>query len=338
MLHIGFVYDLRTDYLKMGMSEEETAEFDSEETIFAIEQALINLGHQVERIGNLHHLVESLAAGKRFDLVFNIAEGIYGISRESQVPALLEGYQIPFSFSSPDVLAICHNKALAKQQVRNFDLATAPFRLIRSISELDCISLPFPLFMKPVAEGAGKGITNESLILNQNSLRQYANQLLRDFKQPVLIETFLPGREFTVGLLGQGDKTEVLGTLEVLLKNNAEPVGHTYHNKEHCEDLVSYKLVTDKVSQNAAQLAKDCWKVLGCRDAGRIDIRCDLNGKPYFLEVNPLAGLHPTHSDLPILASQLGITHAQLIGSILKQSIARYPHLQEKLCACSSTL
>jgi D-alanine-D-alanine ligase len=335
MLHIGFVYDLRTDYLKMGMSEEATAEFDREETIDAIERALVNLGHQVERIGHLHHLVKALAQGKRFDFVFNIAEGVHGVSRESQVPALLEGYQIPYSFSPPEVLMHCHDKAIAKQLVRNAGLATAEHALIRSIGDVASVSLPFPLFIKPVAEGTGKGVTNDSLVTNPEKLKEHCNYLLKQFKQPVLVETYLPGREFTVGLIGQGEQTRVLGVLEVILKDKAEVVGHTYHNKEHCEELVHYQLAMDKSAQRAGQLAKDCWNVLGCRDAGRIDIRCDREGNPYFLEVNPLAGLHPTHSDLPILATQLGIDHQQLISLILERSLARYPLLQRQASCVS---
>jgi D-alanine-D-alanine ligase len=334
MLQIGFVYDLRTDYLKMGMSEEATAEFDREETIQSIEQALVNLGHHVERVGHLQHLVNALAAGKRFDFVFNIAEGVHGVSRESQVPALLEGYQIPYSFSPPEVLVNCHDKAIAKQLVKNAGLATAPYALIQSVEDVEAVSLPFPLFIKPVAEGTGKGVTNDSLVTNPKKLAEHCKYLLNHFKQPVLVETYLPGREFTVGLLGQKDQTQVLGVLEVILKDNAEAVGHTYHNKEFCEDLVHYQLATDEAAKKAGQLAKDCWNVLGCRDAGRIDIRCDKQGNPYFLEVNPLAGLHPTHSDLPILATQLGINHQQLIGLILEQSLARYPLLERKVsCA-----
>ena len=186
------------------------------------------------------------------------------------------------------------------------------------------------MFIKPVAEGTGKGVTNDSLVTDAKNLRKHCSYLLNHFKQPVLVETYLPGREFTVGLLGQKDQTQVLGVLEVILKDNAEAVGHTYHNKEFCEDLVHYQLATDQAAKKAGQLAKDCWKVLGCRDAGRIDIRCDRRGNPYFLEVNPLAGLHPTHSDLPILATKLGIDHQQLMGLILERSLARYPLLERK--------
>lgn len=335
MLSIGFVYDLRSDYLAQGLSEEETAEFDAEETIAAIASALALLGHRVERIGNLHQLVKRLGRGDTFDFVFNIAEGMGGLAREAQVPALLEGYGIPYSFSAPEVMIKCHDKSLAKQAVQAAGLQTPAFRVMRSPADIKSMDLPYPVFVKPIAEGTGKGISNQSLVNNSHEFNAQCQYLLSQFKQPVLVEAFLPGREFTVGLLGSGNQSSVLGVLEVVLGDNAEAVGHTFNNKENCEELVQYHIATDELAQRAGELAKNCWEALGGRDAGRIDIRCDSAGEPQFIEVNPLAGLHPTHSDLCILATKVGVSHEQLIDRIMSHALARYPQCKGKVDAHS---
>src|SRR5262249_40436410 len=146
------------------------------------------------------------------------------------------------------------------------------------------------------------------------ALRRTCRNLMSRFRQPVLVETYLPGREFTVGMIGTGRGAEAIGVLEVVLTGRAEAEGYGYQNKEECESRVEYRLVADAEAQAAASIALAAWRALGCRDAGRVDLRSDSAGQPQFLEVNPLAGLHPTHSDLPILADQAGISYDKLIG------------------------
>lgn len=323
MLRIGLTYDLRQEYLSRGFSEEETSEFDSEITIDAIDDALRALGHSTERIGNIWQLTHSLAQGKKWDLVFNIAEGLYGIAREAQIPALLEAYQIPYTFSSPEVLVSCHDKSLAKLLVKNSGLSTADWQVIRHADEIDSIYMPYPLFIKPLAEGTGKGVSALSVAHNFEQATTAVKRLLHDFKQPVLIETYLTGREFTVGLLGEKNNTEVIGIMEIVANNDAEFGGHTYHNKAHCETLMSYRSANDAAALKAAELAKACWQVLRCRDGGRIDIRCDHNNIPHFLEVNPLAGLHPLRSDLVILSKFVNLDYQALIKRIVQHAMSR---------------
>ena len=323
IMWIGLVYDLRSDYEKLGFNGEQIAEFDSPETINAIERELLSLGHEVERVGNIWRLVEKLAAGSRWDLVFNIAEGLYGMARESQVPALLDAYQIPYVFSEAEVLVVSHNKSIAKNIVEKAGVPTARYAVISTISDVEAIELSYPLFAKPLAEGTGKGVSNLSLINNKDELKHTCEKLLIQFKQPVLVETYLSGREFTVGIIGTGEDATAVGVLEIILHLEADAVGHTYNNKENCEMLVTYVLVTDKIAKQAETVAITAWKALGCRDGGRIDIRCDSEGVPNFLEVNPLAGLHPTHSDLPILCSRAGVEYSELISRILNSACAR---------------
>lgn len=328
-MKVGLTFDLRKHYLERGFTEEETAEFDSEATIGFLEETIKSLGHQVTRIGNIYELTGLLSAGHRWDLVFNVAEGLYGRSREAQVPAILEAFNILYTFSDPLTLALSLDKAAAKSVIRDAGLPTPDFFLIKNDSDIELLPdrLQYPLFIKPVAEGTGKGITPESIIHNLNELKKNAPAMLANHRQPVIVETYLPGREFTVGIIGTGSKARAVGVLEVELLANAEPLVYSYMNKELCEERVLYKLVTGKeneeIIRECADIALRSYIELGCRDAGRVDFKTGADGKPYFLEVNPLAGLHPTHSDLPICCSQAGISYESLISSIIESAMER---------------
>jgi D-alanine-D-alanine ligase len=324
---IGLTYDLRDDYLAEGYGEEETAEFDRADTIEAIENALSRLGYFPERIGNIKHLVKKLGSNnhKSWDLVFNICEGMWGLGREAQVPGLLDAYGIPYTFSDSTVLALTLDKALTKQVIRDLGLPTPDFFLVRTMDDLSRIDLAFPLFAKPVAEGTGKGIGPLSKCNSMAELTAVCRELLTKFKQPVLVETYLPGREFTVGIIGSGDEAKAVGVIEVVLKANAEANAYSYKNKENYEELVLYHTVDGDLAEKCQDVAVKAWKGLGCRDAGRIDLRLDAQGIPSFLEVNPLAGLHPQHSDLPIICSTVGISYDELMSNIIKSALKRIP-------------
>ncbi|MEK7244000.1 MAG: D-alanine--D-alanine ligase, partial [Thermodesulfobacteriota bacterium] len=156
-MKIGITYDLRDDYIAEGYTEEETAEFDHPRTIDAIEEALRDLGYETDRIGHLRALTRRLVAGDRWDLVFNIAEGLRGFGREAQVPALLDAWEIPYTFSDPLVLSLTLHKGLTKRVIRDFGIPTPDFAVVETPEEIAAMALPFPLFAKPVAEGTGKG-------------------------------------------------------------------------------------------------------------------------------------------------------------------------------------
>jgi D-alanine-D-alanine ligase len=322
-MNIGLTYDLRQAYLAEGYGEEETAEFDREDTIAAIEGTLQELGYKTDRIGHARELMKRLAAGDRWDLVFNIAEGLYGFGREALVPALLDAYKIPYTFSDPLVLALTLHKGMTKHVVRDLGIPTPDFAVVETEADLSKVNLPFPLFAKPVAEGTGKGITAASKLRTSAELHSVCRTLLAKYQQPVLIECFLPGREFTVGLLGTGQDARAIGTIEVILKDGAERDAYSFHNKEHYEGLVTYRLVNDTVSQQATDVALAAWKGLGCRDAGRIDLRVDAEGVPNFIEVNPLAGIHPIRSDLPIICTFVGMSYRELIDGIMRSALQR---------------
>lgn len=322
-IRVGLTYDLRSDYLAEGYGELETAEFDRTDTIDSIERALSELGYRTDRIGHFRHLVKRVAAGDRWDLVFNIAEGMHGIGRESQVPALLDAYEIPYTFSDPLINALTLHKAYAKRVVRDAGVATADFFVVEREADVACMNLSFPVFAKPVAEGTAKGIDPTSKIRNHDELARVCRRLLAEYRQPVLVETFLPGREFTVGIAGTGDAARVIGTMEIILLDQAEPEIYTYTNKEHCEELVKYVRAADALASQAEEISLAAYRALGCRDAGRVDVRADAKGGVKFLEVNPLAGLHPEHSDLPIICTLYGISYLELMRMIMDSAVQR---------------
>lgn len=324
MLNIGMTYDLREEYLAAGYKEEDVAEFDSPRTIEGIEDALQTLGFKTERIGHVKNLAARLTAGETWDLVFNIAEGRHGFGREAQVPALLEAYDIPYTFSDPLTLSVTLHKGMAKHVVRDQGVPTPDFRMVERRRDIEAIDLPFPLFAKPVAEGTGKGIDGSSRITNPAQLTAVCLRLLERYRQPVMVEEYLPGREYTVGILGSGDEAKVLGIMEVILLDKAEAGAYSYLNKEFCDDRVLYRPVEEFTARKVGQVALDAWRALACRDGGRVDLRLDGNGVPHFMEVNPLAGLHPEHSDLPILCRMNQISYLELIEGIIRSAMERY--------------
>ena len=206
------------------------------------------------------------AARETMELGLQYCRRLYGIAREAQIPGLLDAYQIPHPFSSTEVLAVALDKSLTNAVMKSYQVPVADFRVVRQEQDIAKVNLSFPLFVKPVAEGTSKGITARSVIHNQQELAIRCLELLGEFHQPVLVETYLPGREFTVGLLGSGEDAQVLGVMEVRLHGAAETQGYTFENKQQYEDRVSYHLVDEP---EVAQLALKAWSALHCLDAGR---------------------------------------------------------------------
>jgi len=358
---IGLTFDLRREYLALGFSQEETAEFDSDATIDALEGALISLGHEVQRVGSIYRLVKILSGaapprvsgvapprvngaasprvdgGGRWDLVFNVCEGLHGKSREAQVPALLDAFGIPYTFSDPVTLCLCHDKDAAKRIISHAGIPTPEFFTVESVESLDKLGesididkprpdglKKYPLFVKPVSEGTGKGIDAESVVWDFQALKNRAAHVIEKYRQAAIVETYLPGREFTVGVLGTGDEARVVGVMEVKLREGAEPGVYSYTNKERCEELVEYVLVEDRaIAREAADIVLSAYRALGLRDAGRIDVRADSAGRINFIEANPLAGLHPSHSDLPIMCTKAGMSYETLIARIVDSAARR---------------
>jgi D-alanine-D-alanine ligase len=317
-------YDLRSEYLAEGYSAQQVAEFDSDETIDALEKAIRSLGHRTVRLGSARALCQRLAGGQRWDLVFNIAEGLAGRCREAQAPSILELYDIPYTFSDPLVCAATLDKAVAKRLIQSAGLPTARFAVVSDLREAAKVRLPCPLFAKPLAEGTGKGVDGNSRLGSRRELLEVCRRLLANFSEPVLVEEYLPGREFTTAVLGEDRRARVLGSMEIAMRRRAGTDIYSYLNKERCEELVRYSpMAPGRLRKTVERLALESYRLLGCRDAARVDFRCDGKGRPMFLEINPLPGLHPIHSDLPMIAAQEGMSYKELIGSIIDSACRR---------------
>jgi D-alanine-D-alanine ligase len=319
-MKIGLTYDLRSWYTDRGYSMDETAEFDKQETVDALENSLRLMGHETDPIGNTFQLIDALAAGKRWDMVFNIAEGLYGDGRESVVPAILDQYKIPYVFSGPVIMGLSLNKHLTKLVVASAGVPVSPGCLITELKDLDKCNLKYPLFVKPVSEGTGKGITEKSLVNSSGELKTMVGWILKEFKQPALIEEYLPGREFTVGIVGSGDEAVVIGGMEVICANN---LPYSVEVKENYQNYCKYAPLGTDIADECKSVALRAWKALDAVDAGRIDLKADRKGNICFIEANPLAGLNPIHSDLPILSRMYGIEYQTLMEMIMKSAVKR---------------
>jgi D-alanine-D-alanine ligase len=322
-MRIGITCDLRDEHIAAGLPPELAAEFDRADTIDHLQHAIERLGHDVDRVGGAARLIARLASGDGWDLVFNIAEGLHGFGRESLVPALLDHAQIPCTFSDPLTCALSLHKGMAKRVLRDCGVPTPEFEVIERPGDAHRVSLPFPLFAKPVAEGSSMGVGPDSRVDAPADLERLCERLIGRFRQPVLVERYLPGRECTAGVLGTGPRARTVAVMEVLLRPGAQPGAYTYANKEECESLVDYRLACGPWAERAADLALRAHRALACRDASRVDLRADDAGSLHVIEVNPLPGLHPEHSDLPIMCALAGIPYADLIARILASAMER---------------
>ena len=324
-MKVGLCYDLRSWYLDRGYSMEDTAEFDKQDTVDALDTALRKMGFETEAVGNCFQLIEALTAGKKWDLVFNIAEGLYGDGRESVVPAILDQYRIPYVFSGPVILGVSLNKYLTRLIVAAAGVPVSPGMLITNLSDIKNCNLEYPLFIKPVSEGTGKGITEKNLLNSPSELKEMAGYLLERFNQPALVEEYLPGREFTVGVKGSGEDSVAIGGMEIECRDNFP---YSVEFKENYQQYCKYIPMPKEFSDECSKVALNVWKAIGGVDAGRVDVKADRNGRMCFMEVNPLAGLHPVHSDLPILSRMAGIDYQTLIEMIVRSSLKRYNLVQ----------
>jgi D-alanine-D-alanine ligase len=253
-------------------------------------------------------------------MVFNIAEGLYGDGRESVVPAILDQYKIPYVFSGPVIMGLSLNKHIAKLVVSAAGVPVSPGNLISGLKDLEKCKLQFPLFVKPVSEGTGKGITEKSLVNSPAELNKMVEWILSEFRQPALVEEYLPGREFTVGIIGYGDEAVAIGGMEVICANN---LPYSVEVKENYQNYCTYKPLDPDIIDECKSVALGAWRALDAVDAGRVDLKADRNGKICFIEANPLAGLNPVHSDLPILSRMYGIDYQTLLEMIMKAALKR---------------
>lgn len=330
-MRIGVTYTLVDDNAApFDVPEDFNAELENENTITGLCESIQGLGHSVTRIGGIEKLVEFLVKGDKVDLIFNIAEGIWGNAREAQIPAILDAYRIPYTFSDPVTLAICLDKSVTKRLWLSYNLPTAPFIVLDSLKAIDLLqknngsNIGFPLFVKPLREGSSKGVSTSSVVYDFNELRKNSVNILQNYHEPVIAEKFLEGREFTVAVLGNGAEAKILGAMEINVTDNGLNI-YGYEQKEEYLSRVTYQLVTEtELLAKLSTLALSAYHSVKCLDAGRVDIRLDNTGVPFLLEINPLPGLDKEHSDLPIIGRMVGCSYEAIIASIIDSASARY--------------
>ncbi len=327
-LSIGIAYDLRSDFAADAQGpDDRLEEYDSESTVEAIAGALERAGHRARPLGGGRRLVERLLKEPP-DLVFNFAEGYGTRSREAHVPALLELLRVPFTHSDPLSLALSLEKAMTKRLVAAMGVPTAPFAVLEGPADLAKLTLEFPVMAKPLWEGSSMGIRRTSRIEDARTLRDHLGRLWNDYGQPVLVEEFLTGPEFTVGILGTGSEARPLGVMEITPRQGRiEDFVYSLEVKRNFRREVSYDVPPKRPSalvQQVEEVALASYRALGCRDVARVDVRVDRHGVPSFIEVNPLPGLDPDKSDLIIMARAAGSSFDAVIAAIVASARARY--------------
>jgi D-alanine-D-alanine ligase len=317
------------------ITRDEFAEWDSPATIAAVESALSRLG-KVVRLEANEDFPERLRQA-RPDIVFNIAEGFHGVNREAHVPAICEFYGIPYSGSDPFTLTLCLDKARTKETLTFHGIATPKFAVVEKLEDLEgaAESLSLPLFVKPLHEGSSKGITDSNLCWDRSQLLSQTKFLLENYDQPVIVEEYLPGKEFTCAVLGNGDEATVLPLVAMnfeSLPKGALPIysfdaKFVWDRPENPLDIFQCPArITRELQASIERVTLDAFRVLGCKDWARIDVRLDADGRPNVLEVNPLPGILPDPADnscLPKAARAAGIGYEELIQNCLKYAAAR---------------
>ncbi len=326
MKTIGLTYDLKTDYeFKDGDPPDANAEFDHPSTIDVIARAIESQGVKVKKIGNAANLLEKLD-NLHVDIVFNISEGTSGRNRESQVPILLEMAGIPFVGADALTLGITLDKVMAKKIFIAEGIPTPRFFEVKNSDAINISDhLKFPLIVKPRFEGSSKGLSDNSRVENKEELRKQVEYITSAYKQPALIEEFVAGQEFTVGIVGNYPP-EVLPVVQIKIDGRLQLNNKFYTFARITSDRLEYICpahISQDLNKQLQGLALKTYNAVECRDFGRVDFRVDNLGKPYVLEINPLPSLS-TEDVFMLLAKNIGITYEEMIGKILRSALKRY--------------
>jgi len=325
-IRVGVVYNLKHADI-VDTAPDGQAEYDSLDTVLAIERAIRKEGCQTVLIEADERLLTRLAEA-RPDIVFNIAEGRGGRAREAQVPALLNLLHIPFTGSDETTLCIALDKALTKRLLSTYRIPTPRYRAFSPGDAVRAPSLRYPVIVKPNAEGSSKGIPDVCVAENAAEMKALVQKNFALYGGSVLVEEFIGGREFTVGILGNGADPHVFSPMEIVYHKT--PVGgynvYNYTVKQNYTEFVEYRCPADippLLEAEMKRLSKKIFSALGCRDFARIDFRLDGDGHIYFIEINPLPGLAPGYSDYPMLAEFCGTPYDELVASVLRAGAAR---------------
>lgn len=332
-MKIALTYNIKPEDMPADpLLADKFAEFDTQETIDGILSAISTNGHSAVPIEANEYAYEKLR-DKNIDFVFNFAEGIYGEDREAQIPAMCEMLQLPYLGQTPFVSALILDKAKTKEFLQFYNLPTSPYIVFRDINatiEYD----RYPLIVKPVREGSSRGIMNDSVVFTQEALEKKVKSVIETYRQPALVEEYLPGREFTVALLGNGNHLDVLPIVEV--NHAALPDGaariDSYEAKwvwnDHFENSAICPVeIEEKLKLQLERISMKAFNAIGCRDWARIDIRLGENKRPYVLEINSPCGLLPDPKDcsrFPLAARAAGYDFNQLIGKLIDVAAKRY--------------
>lgn len=322
---IGLTYNLKKEYIfKDSDPPDANAEFDHEDTIGVIAEALGSWGHKVVRIGNVHNLLDNLKS-LSVDIVFNISEGLNGRNRESQVPIVLEMAGIPFVGADGLTLGLTLDKVMTKKILMSEAIPTPKFLEVKDSKDMDGVSLKFPLIVKPRYEGSSKGINDNSVVEGLSRLKQQVDWVISTYHQPALIEEFIRGKEFTVAIVGN-NPPQVLPIVQIRIDGKLQLDNSFYtFSRIHSNtlDYVCPAEISKKVEKMLSDLALRTYETVECRDFGRVDIRVDKDNNPYVLEINPLPSLS-TEDVFMVVAKYLKLTYNEIIKRILNSALKRY--------------
>lgn len=332
-MRIGITYNLKSDLaFSTGVDPdgEVAGELDSPETIEALQKALTSETDSVFLLGGDLRVIDKIREN-RIDFVFNIAEGFSGRSRESHIPALLEMLGIPYSGSDPVGLGLALDKSLAKRIAISLGIPTPEFWILGTEEDVSKVPDRFPLFVKPLWQGSSIGIRRSSRVQDRSLLERETGRVFRlRPEEPVLVEKYLAGQEVTVGILGNRDP-EILGLMEVAFRDPAEKdFCYSLEVKRDWKALVDYHVpprLDPAVRKGIEESAVRLFQTIGLRDFSRMDFRVTDDGSFYFLEANPLPGLHPESGDWVILARKKGWSYEELVLRITRFAVERYPKL-----------
>lgn len=324
-LTVGIIYNAKHGS-HSGVPDAE-AEYDNPATVEAIRKAIQAGGYRTVLLEGDEFLTDRLRE-QHIDIAFNIAEGLRSRGREAEIPAVLNMMDVPFTGSDETTLCIALDKALTKRLLSTYEIRTPAYAVVSEEKDVDSLKLRFPVIVKPDAEGSSKGIPDACVAGDAASLREMLMRGLRLYHEPMLVEEYLAGREFTVGILGNGKDARVFPPMEIVFRRDTNEHYRVYSFgvKQDYTKYVDYQCPAKLTPEQDAEIrgmALRAFQALGCRDFSRVDFRMSGDGTPYFIEINPLPGLAPGYSDFPMLAEFSGVSYDELVLSVLRAALRR---------------
>lgn len=321
---VGLAYNLKKG-IKSEIEDIE-AEYDSIDTVYAIKKSLEKLNCKVV-LFEANEDIYSKLMNTKTDIVFNIAEGTNGRCREAQIPALLNFLEIPFTGSDEATLCLALDKALAKRILATYKIKTPRYQVLYNSKDKSGSNMKYPLIVKPNAEGSSKGISDCAVVKDRRELKALLDKNFAAYGQAMLVEEFIEGREFTVGVINNGEDAFAFPPMEIKFINNTPKYNvYSFNVKKNYKDYVEYispAQIDKSMEEKMINTSKKIFKLLECRDFARIDFRLSPEGELYFIEINPLPGLAPGYSDFPMLAEFNGVDYDTLIKMIFNSGLKR---------------